>query len=203
MARRNSKRILELPFSILIDTAEQQPFEFTNIRADADKKYRTYNIHTERVCLGRHPDSLGDYSLTGGIGHCHVERKGQGDAYGTFLGFSRRGPSSRYDRFKHELENLSKLDAALVVVECTLQQLLLEAPKTETRSPQENARMIYRSLLAWQQDYRVQWAFCESRRMAEITTFRWLYRWWEKHLKDTPSAGLPVNEADEALLASM
>jgi hypothetical protein len=112
MARRNSKRILELPFSILIDTAEQQPFEFTNIRADADKKYRPYNIHTERVCLGRHPDSLGDYSLTGGIGHCHVERKGQGDAYGTFLGFSRRGPSSRYDRFKHELENLSKLDAA-------------------------------------------------------------------------------------------
>jgi len=39
--------------------------------------------------------------------------------------------------------------------------------------------------------------------MAEITTFRWLYRWWEKHLKDGTSAGLPVNEADEALLASM
>lgn len=63
--------------------------------------------------------------------------------------------------------------------------------------------MIYRSLLAWQQDYRVQWAFCESRRMAEITTFRWLYRWWEKHLKDGAWTGLPVNEADEALLASM
>jgi hypothetical protein len=59
--------------------------------------------------------------------------------------------------------------------------------------------MIYRSLLAWQQDYRVQWAFCESRRMAEITTFRWLYRWWEKHLKDGPT----VSQVDEALLASM
>lgn len=207
MPARSVHRILELPFAILIDSAEQQPFEFQNLRADADKKYRTYRAKTERVCLGRYPDSLGDYSLSGAVGHCHVERKGQGDAYSTFLGFGRHGTTSRYERFRQELENLSQIDAALVVVECPLQQLLLQAPKTETRSPQDNARMIYRSILAWQQDYRVQWAFCESRRMAEITTFRWLYRWWEKHLKESEpsqySSRRLDEQAEEELLARM
>jgi hypothetical protein len=207
MPTRSVQRILELPFAILIDSAEQQPFEFKNLRADADKKYRTYRATTERVCLGRYPDSLGDYSLSGALGHCHVERKGQGDAYSTFLGFGRHGTTSRYERFRQELENLSRLESALIVVECPLQQLLLQAPKTERRSAQENARMIFRSILAWQQDYHVQWAFCESRRMAEITTFRWLYRWWEKHLK--PSEPRQQSwlgkrqQADEKLLARM
>jgi hypothetical protein len=39
---------------------------------------------------------------------------------------------------------------------------------------------LHRSLIAFQQDYRVPWIFSDSRRMAEIDAFRWLERWWKK-----------------------
>jgi hypothetical protein len=166
-------------FAILIDTAEQQPFDFLGFLSDADQGNRPLIIPTERECLGRHPNSLGDYSLIGGQGRCHVERKSMEDAQGTILGFE----SGRRDRFECELQNLAAIEAGCVVVECSLGDLIRYAPDTPRRTAAQNAKTLYRSVIAMQQDYRCQWLFCDDRKHAERTTFRWLSRWFAKEME--------------------
>jgi hypothetical protein len=172
------------PFTIYIDTAEQHPFPFVSIRADADKDIGVWKITTEKRCLGRHPNSLGDYSLAGGIGRCHVERKSMVDLQSTLLGFS----DGHRARFESEMENLSRIESALLVVECTKDDFLKNAPDYGKKSTELNAKILYRSVMAIAQDYRVQVEWSGSRRMAELDTFRWLYRFWEKVLKPEQKA---------------
>lgn len=90
-------------FHILIDSAEQHPFSFSGLRSDANEGYTQLRVLTSIECLGRHPDSLGDYSLAGGIGRCHIERKSMGDCQSTILGFN----DGHRDRFEQELRNLA------------------------------------------------------------------------------------------------
>lgn len=184
---RKRKTPLNLPFQILVDTAEQQPFTFTGIHADAAQDgceiVVTPGIHLIRECLGRHPYSLGDYGIRGFEGRCHVERKSMDDAHGTFLGWTGgEADRGRRERFEQELANLSNIEAAAVVVECSLGKLLDNAPETDHKTAVLNRKILHRSVIAWQQDYSgVCWMFCDSRRMAEVYTFRFLYRYWEKH----------------------
>ena len=185
---RRRKTPLVNPFKIIIDTAEQQPFAFQGIHADADRDNCEIviqpGINLLRQCLGRHPHSLGDYSIDGFVGRCHVERKSMDDAHGTFLGWT--GGSSdfgRRQRFEQELANLSNVECPAVVVECSLGALLDNAPEYDQghKTARLNRKILHRSILAWQQDYQVHWIFCDTRRMAELATFRWLERFWEKH----------------------
>jgi hypothetical protein len=162
------------PFTVVIDSAEQSPFTFQGLQTDADQGSRPLIVETKWQALGRHPDSLGDYSLDGYIGRCHVERKSMDDAHGTILGWG-----VRRDRFERELQNLSGLDAAMIVVECSLATLLANAPAFK-RTAAQNQKALHRSIIAFQQDYRVPWVFCDSRRLAEQTTFRFLERYWRK-----------------------
>lgn len=108
---------------------------------------------------------------------CYVERKSLEDCQTTLLGFS----DGHRERFERELDNLQHTAAAMVVVECDLCELLNSAPAYGRRSRQHNAKTLLRSVLAYQQDYRVPWLFAGSRRMAEIATFRFLERFWRKH----------------------
>jgi hypothetical protein len=166
------------PFTVLIDTAEQQPFSFAGIRGDADVGGRPIIVPTEPQCLGRHPDSLGDYSLTGGKGRCHVERKSMDDAHGTILGWG-----DRRERFEKELENLSEIEAGAVVVECSLGELIRCAPELPKTSAARNAKSLFRSVMSFQRRYSVRWIFCDSRRLAELATFRWLLDWHEEQIE--------------------
>lgn len=186
-----SKEPLLNPFGILVDSAEQHPFTFQGIHADSDRKNRllvvTPGINLHRVCLGRHPHSLGDYSIEGFIGRCHVERKSMADAHGTILGWSSDGPDyGRRERFEQELANLANCQAAAVVVECSFGELLDNAPEYDNgkKTAACNRKILSRSVIAWTQDYGVPWLFCESRRHAEITTFRWFDRFYRKHKKE-------------------
>jgi len=163
------------PFVILVDSAEQTPFEFRGIRSDANHGRRRYLVERQWRSLGRHPNQLGDYSIDGCVGECHVERKSVADCQGTILGWG----GSR-DRFEQELANLSRLRASLVVVEGSLEAVLrTENPRRATPHP-VIAKQLLRSIIAFQQDYKVPWLFCDSRRMAEIATFRFLERYWRK-----------------------
>ena len=167
------------PYTILIDSAEQSPYTFQNMREDSGKR-RPIIVPTESVCLGRYPDSLGDYSIDAARGRCHIERKSMADAHGTFLGWQKKGEDvGRRERFEKELANLSEIQAGLVVVECTFTDLIKFAPETKNTA-QRNAKTLMRSILAWQQDYAVQWSFCDGRRLAEVVTFRWLERFVRK-----------------------
>lgn len=198
--------MIPCPFTIYVDTAEQHPFDFKGLRADAVQEYQTYSVAIDKRCLGRHPDSLGDYSLQGGIGRCHIERKSMADLQSTLLGFE----DGHRARFECELRNLSQIEAPLLVVECTKEDFLRQAPSYGKKSAQENAKILYRSIISIQQRFRVQVEWSGSRKMAQQDTFRWMYRFWEKNLKpkgrgkksitvpELPGMGNLVNNATES-----
>lgn len=175
---------IDCPFIVVIDSAEQHPFTFDGLLADSDRNYAPLIIPKLYRSLGRHPDSLGDYSLTTldgptGIGRCHVERKSMEDAHGTILGFN----DGRRARFESELSNLGQIESAVVVVECSFADLIRFAPDYGQKTASQNEKILQRSIIAFIQDYGVNWMFFESRRLAEDFTFRFLWRYWEKNLK--------------------
>lgn len=170
---------LVCPFVVLIDSAEQTPFAFEHIRADANHGHREMIVRTEWRCLRRHPHQLGDYSVDGFTGHVHVERKSVQDCQNTLLDFG-----GHRQRFEQELANLAAIDAALVVVEGSLQEVLSTSNNRSTREHKVIAKQLHRSILALMQDYHVPWLFCDGRRMAEISTFRFLERFWKKQTEN-------------------
>lgn len=171
-----------MEFVIYIDTAEQHPFTFAGLRADSDKQYTTLAVDVEYRCLGRHPDSNGDYSLAGAVGRCGIERKSMADCQSTILGFN----DGHRERFECELKNLSAMQSSMVLVECSLEDLLVNAPEYGKKTKQQNAKILFRSVLAYQQDYKVPWVFAGSRSLAEQSAFWFLHRFWEKNLKKQP-----------------
>lgn len=181
-----SRAPLTNPFTILIDSAEQAPFTFQGIHADSDRGnceiVVAEGLNLRRQCLGRHPHSLGDYSIDGYFGRVAIERKSMDDAHGTFLGWSGdQQDYGRRQRFEQELANLSNVECACVVVECSLGQLLDNAPSTDNKTAVLNRKILNRSIIAWQQDYGVPFVFCDTRRLAELYAFRFLERFYEKH----------------------
>jgi len=151
---------------------EKQPFTFTGLIADADRNHRPLEIQTIVRALGT---SCGDYSISGLEDQVAIERKSIEDAHGTILGWG-----ERRERFERELSTLAGLPCSAVVVECTFNDLVELAPEHGVKSASENAKTLFRQVLAWQQDYRVPWVFCRGRRMAEIATYRILERYWRK-----------------------
>lgn len=174
------------PFTVIVDSAEQAPFAFERIAAHkrdwtADVKWRisqelltpdkvVLSVPTQRKSLG---ESRGDYSLVGYEGRAHIERKSVEDAQGTILGYA-----ERHERFIRELEFLASIECKAVVIEGSLGQVLATVTARGKRSVDDNRRSLYGQVLAWQQDYAVPWIFCDSRRLAEVTTFRILERYW-------------------------
>jgi hypothetical protein len=175
------------PFTVVIDTAEQAPWSFTGIRCNADKQYRPLLVKTKYEALGRYPNGLGDYSIEGLTQRVAVERKSCEDCQETVLGWGASGQTGRRERFRKELENLSKIERAIVVVECDLKELVGTVPEWGVRPKKTNAKLLARSILSLQQDYnRVAWLFCPGRRAAELWTFRYLERFWKHYHASTP-----------------
>ena len=185
---------IRCPFTVLIDSQESQPYTFQNIVADADQDNRPVIVPTRWLSLGRHPNSLGDYSLEGFTGRCHVERKSLEDCQGTVLGFASgyerdKDLVGRRERFKKELENLSAIEAGIVIVEATLPDCMKYMPSWGKRTSQENAKAFFRAVVSWNQRYKVNWVFCDSRRMAEIATFRYLEFFYKRHKHELKDEG--------------
>lgn len=181
--RRTSGKPVLCPFVILIDVNEGHPFTFQGLFADADRDYRPMIVRTVTCSLGRHPYSLGDYSVGGGLGRVSVERKAIEDVLATVLGWEsdyekEKELEGRRHRFEKELENLQAMESAEVVVEGTLGRCLASTEQWGKKTKEENAAIFHRSIIRYKQIFpRVQWAFCDNRRLAEIETFYFLARW--------------------------
>lgn len=163
------------PFTIVIDTREQLPFTFQGFRRDAKNHRRPLIVPVVYESLGDHH---GDYSIKGFEERVSIERKSMNDAHGTFLGWGERRA-----RFEEELEYLAGLECAAVVIECTRGQMISCVQSRGAKSVQENAKSIFRTVMAWEQDYRVPFAFCDDRRTAEVYTFRLLERYFKKQIE--------------------
>lgn len=173
------------PFLIACDSNEGHPFSFTGMISDAHKKNCEYIVDVRWMSLGRYPDSYGDYSIPGLEQEVAVERKSMEDVWSTVMGWEteeqkEKGLPSRRKRFESELENLSSLPASVVVVEAELGEILASIPDRGSRDPDTNRKMFFRSLISFQQRFKVPWMFAPGRRTAETWTFRWLMRYWEK-----------------------
>lgn len=173
--------ILISPFIVAVDTREQNPFTFLDLKADARQKRRPLQIRCLRRTL-----QAGDYSLVGLEGEISIERKSLADCFST-LGQQR-------DRFERELGRLAAYRWAAVVVEADWPAILGEPPERS----QLNPKTIHRSVIAWQMRFpNIHWWTCFSRRFAEITTYRLLERYWKdrcrsdkNRLADVPSGGV-------------
>ncbi|MEM9354642.1 MAG: hypothetical protein AAGB04_00380 [Pseudomonadota bacterium] len=119
-----------------------------------------------------------------------IERKSAEDCWGTVMGWEtgkekEKGSASRRERFEKELENLSKIEAGAIVVEASLGACVQQVPQWGKKTNAVNRKIFFRSVLAYQQDYGAQWIFCDTRRLAEQATFRWLERFYRHHKDET------------------
>ena len=165
------------PFTVIIDAQEKQPFTFQDITGPGGIPLI---VPTMWKALGV---SNADYSIAGHEEHILVERKSLDDAHGTILGFN----DGRRDRFERELENLSSKAVAAIVLETTLDELIATAPQWGKRTARQNAKTLFTSVLALQQDYRIPWIFAGSRPFAELALFRILERYW-RHREEADKA---------------
>ena len=181
-------------FTVLIDSQEKQPWMFTGLKTDADKKYSPLLVPTTYRSLGV---GRGDYTLAGYETNVGIERKSCEDLHGTILGWNPPGrpradeseARSRRERFKSELATLNEYEFAAVVVEATLGTVLRTSPATDTRDGPLNAKYLHRAILSWMQRWpKVQWLFCDDRRLAEVTAYRLLEKFWQ-HKKEEKKKG--------------
>lgn len=150
----------ETPFTIIVDTREQAPFGFTDIK---DTSGNPLFVYKQVAGL-----ASGDYSLLDMEGQIAIERKSHID----FLGSIGQGR----DRFQREIARLNEMEYAAVVIEADWHQLLFDGHPKSQITPM----VISRTLTSWSIRYpRVHWWPCLDKRHAELMTFRLLDRFWE------------------------
>lgn len=180
-----------VPFTILVDKAEQHPFSFQGIKGDADVDGAVLHIPTREESLGVHstdPDTgersyepRGDYSIEGMKDLVTIERKSVKDCSATLLGWE-----GRRERFAEQLMVMECFWRAAVVVEGTFGQVLREIDQYGIKSAELNRKIVGRTYHSWAMRHSVQWFFYDDRRMAEVYTFRILqkahkeYQEWQK-----------------------
>ena len=150
--------IVRAPFTVVIDTREQSPWEFRGITADATKGHAVYNVETVRMTLAE-----GDYTIQGRESEIRVERKSAADLFAT-LTHGRK-------RFERELVRLSSFAFSAVVVEAEFVDLV-QRPPTGMRP-----RSFVGSYVALSQRYPTRWFFAGNRPFAEVMAFRLMERW--------------------------
>lgn len=152
-----------VPFTILCDGQEKAPYRFDGFHADAALKSRPMVVRVDWAHL-----ETGDYSILGWQKHVTVERKSLKDLYAT-LGQHR-------DRFEREHERMAGLGAgnSCIVIEASWDEILTRPPRQSLLNP----KTVFRTFLSWSQRYAVPWYAMGDRRLAEITTFRFLEKWW-------------------------
>jgi len=167
MATKLTPDFAACDFTVIVDTSEQTPFTFRDI--ERLKRYGggTLIIPTKKKSL-----YTGDYSIEGAETEITIERKEMGDFFHCCGGDRERfaGPGGQLDR-------LNQMKFGCVVVEAEW-SMVMRGDRNSKMSPDS----IHGSVIAWQQDEypNVKWWFC-TRRLAEVTTFRILDRWWRKN----------------------
>ena len=133
---------------IVVDTREQKPYRFR---------------HAQVKTL-----ATGDYSIVGLEDRIAIERKTASDLLAS-LGRGRA-------RFERELQRLSTLDYAAIVVESSLKQLLEPQPYSRM-----NPKSATNSIISWSVKYRVPVFFADDRRHGQALTHALLNKYWRYH----------------------
>ena len=146
-------------FTIIIDTREQRPYTFQNIKPEPP----------ETIIQGL---TTGDYSLAGLESYICVERKSMTDLFGS-VGKGRT-------RFEHEMERLSTFDYAAIVVESDIKTWFMNPPGRSKMNP----RSVFRTIIAWSQRYGIHIWPMWDRPSAEKVTYLILRRYYDDYMKN-------------------
>jgi DNA excision repair protein ERCC-4 len=150
------------PFTIIVDSREQQPFLFFDIRADAKDGNRPVQVQTKVAGL-----AAGDYSIEGFEDRIAIERKSFEDLFSTL--------SHGRDRFERELERLNALQFAAVVTEASWRDIAYYQP----HHSRMRSKSVVRSIFAFSVRFpRVHWFPWDNRQLAEACCYRLLERFW-------------------------
>jgi len=154
------------PYTVAVDSREQHPYTFHGYLSDENRGRLPLVIPTQVIGL-----KTGDYSILGMEDRISVERKSLADLYGTL--------TAGRKRFEAEMSRLSAMECSAVVIEASLSDLIRSPPSRSKVSP----KVIYRTWISWQHRWRIPWHLCDSRALAERTTFRILDWFWNEDRK--------------------
>ena len=150
-------------FAIAIDTREQLPFHFRDVRMDRRRAF----VLTQKVTL-----STGDYSIIGFENKVCVERKSLEDLYNT-LGNGR-------ERFVRELERMQSFETSMVVIEASWAQIMKPTSYDPLFHSQMNPASVVGSIVAFAGQFpKTRWKPAGDRKHAEQETFRFLLNFWQ------------------------
>lgn len=141
-----------MTFCIIRDTREQRGWDFACITPPPLVEVATL--------------VSGDYSLKGLTDKVAIERKSLADAFGTF--------GQGRERFERELERLSQLRFAAVVLERDFDTIVKRPPARSRLKP----KTVIRSMAAWAIRWNVHFYWLPNRAAAEKWTFILLERFW-------------------------
>jgi len=142
-------------FIIQIDTNEQLPYTFHNIKP----KPKTINKWMK----------TGDYGLVGYESEICIERKG-GGLSDLFLSVGKGR-----ERFKREFERMQSFKYAALVIEANLGDIFLNPPEFSSMNP----KSVFRTILSWSIRYNVHIWACPDRNFAEKLTYLLLKRYYD------------------------
>ena len=152
------------PFKVVVDTREQTPYEFKQVRANAKLGGLLYEVQTVRRAL-----ATGDYAIDG-MPRFAVERKSMADLFGSMA--RRENFLSRLARFR------ATCDVAVVVIEAEISTILASPPRFSSMP----VKSVIRSIQSWTVRYpTVHWHFLPGRDAAERWTFSLLRLYYEAH----------------------
>lgn len=146
-------------FTIIIDTREQRPYTFQNIKPEPP----------ETVMQGL---KTGDYSVAGLEDRICIERKSMADLFGS-VGNGRK-------RFEREMERLSTFDYAAIVIESDIKTWFMNPPGRSKMNP----RSVFRTIIAWSQRYGVHVWPMWDRPSAEKVTYLILKRYYDDYINN-------------------
>lgn len=145
-------------FIITIDTREQRPYTFENIKPEPP----------QTVTQGL---STGDYSIIGFEDKVCVERKEKSDLFNS-VGKGR-------ERLEREFQRMQSFDYAALVIESSLAGIFTNPPARSKMSP----KSVLRTLIAWSQRYNVHVWPMWSRGAAEKVTYLILKRFYDDYVE--------------------
>lgn len=173
---RQKKTHEVMPFTVIIDTREQAPWRFTDIKGDAPRHLPVI-VPTTVGTL-----KTGDYSIDGHQSAVAIQRKSLADLFGSLTN-SKNDPDRR-DRFEDEVCRLHTLSAGhydgagCVIVEGDINDIFNSPPPNSGLNP----KSVWRTIVSWWVRYPgCAWWLMPGRRAAELLAFQIFKKWHEQH----------------------
>lgn len=152
------------PFTILESSAEQAPWDFSNIIMGGFH----WIIKRKRQYM-----KTADYSIEGMEDHILIERKSPSDLVGSVCAGHRR-LANEHQRM---LEVVQSGGFCCLICEGSFSEI---DDELQTDGRYAAAETLMGCTSRWPRVYRVPWYFAGDRRRAELLAWRVLWKWWQE-----------------------